>query len=504
MKLPLVLRGFIDEYTETIEFVRIVQSEYETGPDPNRPNTLCELLLQLLHAGPHHLPDCSKPELIDSSGQIKLENSPGYRRLCEFVAGNMTWGEANVNDRGDKRTPDSQETRLNNEISPQPTAKKALRDIIKQVLPLVNILICTTAAAASGNYTEFLEKADVCVVEEAGAMSCPEVFAGWRGIGQVLIASGDTPQFGPFELGYAKHKFQEYVYTSTLDMIKTAGYPIFQLNTQHRAIDGQYDPVYSTFYKDIKLILSPDSQHPSNHPDAQRVEAAFVADCVGLQASHADRIIPMFINVPNSDCDQVGTSRRNPEQTEAALRVVEKLISCNIKHSDILVIGAYRAEFIELRRNIPEDVFVTTVDTAQGRERSYVVLVFSTTEKTGLGFTGNPHRLCVSMSRQMAFLALIGDIETVKNAKYAGTSLNIYLERIHEYFVTHKRVGKYRDIKALQDTTHDPQPSIDEVRDEEEERLQAQVDAAIAALRDYQASKAKKSAAEMGEDSGLV
>lgn len=104
----------------------------------------------------------------------------------------------------------------------------------------------------------------------------------------------------------------------------------------------------------------------------------------------------MLINVPNSDCDQVGTSRRNSEQTEAALRVVEKLISCNIKHSDILVIGAYRAEFIELRRKIPEDVLVTTVDTAQGRERSYVVLVFSTTEKTGLGFTGNPHRLCVS------------------------------------------------------------------------------------------------------------
>lgn len=103
-----------------------------------------------------------------------------------------------------------------------------------------------------------------------------------------------------------------------------------------------------------------------------------------------------------------------------------------------------------------------------------------------------------------AFLALISDIETVKNEKYAGTSLNIYLERIHEYFVTHKRVGNYRDIKALQDTTHDPQPSIDEVRDEEEERLQAQVDAAIAALRDYQASKAKKSTAEMGEDSGLV
>ena len=239
---------------------------------------------------------------------------------------------------------------------------------------------------------------------------------------------------------YARHKFQEYLYTSTFDTIKTAGHPVFQLNTQHRAIDGQFDPVYKIFYKDVKPILSSESRHPSNHPGAQRVEAAFVADCAGLQASLADHIIPMFINVPRSDCKQIRTSRRNPEQAEAAFRVVEKLVSCGIKQSDIMVIGAYRAELIKLGDKIPEEVLVATIDIAQGQERSYVVLVFSTTEKTGLGFTGSPHRLCVALSRQKAFLALVGDIDTVRNAIYAGTCLNFYLKKIHEYLMAHKRV----------------------------------------------------------------
>jgi hypothetical protein len=71
--------------------------------------------------------------------------------------------------------------------------------------------------------------------------------------------------------------------------------------------------------------------------------------------------------------------------------------------------------------------------------------------------------------------------------------------------IAHKRVGNYKDIKkALQDTANAPQPSTDGVHDEEEARLQAEADAAIAALREYQASKTKTPAAQSSEDSDLV
>lgn len=478
VRSPLVLRGSIDEYAEMVELVRIVESRFESGPDPNRPNTLCELLLQLLQAGPHHLPDCSKPELVSFANKIVFEKSPGYHRLKKFIAGDLTWDEANAKDRAEEGVPEPQARKLEGELSPQSTAKKAVQDIMKKVRPLVDILICTTAAAATGNWAECVEDADVCIVEEAAAMSCPEVFAAWRGIGQVLIVSGDSNQFGPFDLRYEAHKFQEYLSTSTLHTVKTAGYPIFQLTTQHRAIDGQFDLVYKTFYPNAKP-LSPENLHPRNHPDARRVEEAFVKDCAGLLASPADLIIPMFINVPYSHTSQSGPSRQNAEQAEAVLRVVEKLISRGVDESEIMVIAAYRAEFIAIRKQIPEEtskISVLTVDVAQGQERPYVVLVFSTTKETGLGFTGDPHRLCVALSRQKAFLALVGDIGTVKTMKPSGT--RFYLEKIHQYLESHGRVVDYKHIN-------------NEIRDEEEERLQAEVDAAIAKLKEYQASKAK-------------
>lgn len=353
VQLPLVLRVYRNDQAEVSDLVRIVESQYNCGPDPKRRNTLCELLLQLLDAGPHSLPTSSKSGLIELAAMIKSENKGSFRKLRRFVAGELTWAEANL-------TAGTE--------NPKMTANNALENIVSHILPNINVLICTTATAARSTYSEFVQTADICQNEEAGATSCPQIFAGWRGIGQSLILSGDSAQFGPYTLDYLQRKcvFSQYLATSTLDMIKRGGYPVFQLNTQHRAIDGQFDPVYKAFYSNLESIESPHSQHPDKHPDAQRVEAAFVADFSRLQPSLAGRIVPMFIDVPGSVCEQVTTSRRNPKQNKAASYVVQKLINCDIQSSDIMVIAAYRAERIELCKMIPEDVLVTTADAVQG------------------------------------------------------------------------------------------------------------------------------------------
>lgn len=477
VQFPLVLRASGNELAELNELLCIIESRYEIVPDPNRPNTLCELLLQLLDAGPYRLPTFSKSGLTELAAAIKSQDSEGFRKLRGFVAGEMTWAEANL-------APMTK--------NPMMTANEALVDIISRILRNVNILVCTAATATKQAYGKFVQTADLCQSEEAGATSCPQIFAGWRGVGQPLILSGDSAQFSPYTHDFLQIKciFWQYLDTSILDMVKRGGYPVFQLNTQHRAIDGQFDPVYENFYRSFQPIESPHSQHPNNHPDAQRVEAAFVLDFAGLQASPAGRIVPMFIHVPGSTCDQAGTSRHNPKQNKAASYVVKKLISCGIQPGDIMVIGAYHAENIELRKTIREDVLVTTADAVQGHERSYVVLVFSTTRDSGPGFTKNPRRLCVSMTRHKAFLALVGDIETVN---YPSDSRVDCLASIHQYFVTNQRVGTYGDAQeAVQEQAEIPSPFNSDGSDEEEERLKAEVEAAVAALNNYRASKSNK------------
>lgn len=537
---PLVLRAYGNEHAEMMDFVYLVGEGFKSGGGRTRSNSLCHLLLQLLGAGPHHLPEFSKSELIGLATSIKDDASEGFEKLRRFVAGSLTWNEAN--DLGKKLNQedsmqqhdgsskdigleevyphdDFESGKTSKQTSEQKVSGKqaghmkqaqdALKQIIDLALPLVNVLMCTTATAAGNAYKTFVAEADLCQNEEAGATSFPQIFSGWRGIGQPLIISGDGAQFGPFMRDYKKHMFREFLATSTLDMIKSGGYPVFHLNTQHRAIDGQFNPVYENFYRHFKSIESPKTQHPDNHPDAQRVEASFVADFAGLEPSPAGLILPMFIHVPNSVCESMGKSKYSPQQTKAALYVVQKLIASDVPPNAIMVIGAYRAQIMELRKSIThEDVLVTTADGVQGQERLYVVFVFGTNKDVGPGFTNNSNRLCVSMSRQKYFLALVGDIDTVdyENFDPSGKDDTVYLARIHKYFVTNQRVGTFGKTKELVRDQAEPatKPFTVDVGDEKEVRLFAQVQAAIVALKDYQASKSKKPVVESIPDSELT
>lgn len=506
---PLVLRAYGSHDSEMMEFVHIVRTGSESRTDRTRSNTLSQLLLQLLEVADHSLPAFSKSGLTDLAAAIKSQDSEGFQKLRRFVAGQLTWDEANQTS-DTLNAEGSEDTGLNNKLQSQRTAKNGLMEIVSHIVPLVNILICSTAAATSKTYKEFVDAADLCQNEEAGATPCYQVFAGWRGIGQPLIISGDGAQFGPHRPSYVSHVFQNYMAISTLDMIKNGGYPILHLTTQHRAIDGQFGPVYENFYGDFTSIRSLASQHPDNHPDAQKVEAAFVADFPGLQPSPAGRILPMFINVPTSHCEQAKASRQrpkfkgsrhSPKQVMAADYIVRKLTTCDIKPADIMVIAAYRAEFVELRETIQDDVLVATADSAQGQERPYVVFVFSVNKHTGPGFTIEPHRLCVAMSRQKKFLAMVGDIDTVDRRPEDTDTM--YLASIHNYFVANMRVGTYEEVQqAAEDAASVPDPVATDIRDEEEERLQAKLDVAIAAVNDataalnsHKSSKANKPAA---------
>lgn len=67
------------------------------------------------------------------------------------------------------------------------------------------------------------------------------------------MASGDPAQLQPYHREYQRHLCQEALKGSVIDKTRGNGYPILQLNVQHRAIDGQFDVVYEQFYSNFQV-----------------------------------------------------------------------------------------------------------------------------------------------------------------------------------------------------------------------------------------------------------
>lgn len=73
----------------------MISSNYKASPDPSRPNTICELPLQLCEADQHRLPDRSKLDLVELVQDIREDDRKCFQKLRGFVAGNLTWEDAN-------------------------------------------------------------------------------------------------------------------------------------------------------------------------------------------------------------------------------------------------------------------------------------------------------------------------------------------------------------------------------------------------------------------------
>lgn len=55
----------------------------------------------------------------------------------------------------------------------------------------------------------------------------------------------------------------------------------------------------------------------------------------------------------------------------------------------------------------------STVDSFQGREGDIVVVVLGTNSQSGAGFTKDPHRFNVLLTRQRCGLVIVGDLSVV-------------------------------------------------------------------------------------------
>lgn len=96
---------------------------------------------------------------------------------------------------------------------------------------------------------------------------------------------------------YRMFKVQDYMAVSLLDTAKTAGYPVYQLNTHHRAVNDLFHVIHEICDEDFGTINSPASQQSDNHPDALLVKLVLIKEFLEMQLSPEERILPVFLHV---------------------------------------------------------------------------------------------------------------------------------------------------------------------------------------------------------------
>ena len=110
------------------------------------------------------------------------------------------------------------------------------------------------------------------------------------------------------------------------------------------------------------------------------------------------------------------TSRENELEASVVKKIVSDFLRMGIPEREIGVITPYDDQVDLLKRLLPEDIKISTVDAFQGKEKEVIVISFVRSNREGdLGFLEDLRRLNVSITRARSKLVMIGDFSTLSS-----------------------------------------------------------------------------------------
>ncbi|EXM17002.1 P-loop containing nucleoside triphosphate hydrolase [Fusarium oxysporum f. sp. vasinfectum] len=392
-------------------------------------------------------PDAS-PELHKI--QQAWDNRAELKGLRDLVMGKMSWAE----------------------YSKTPNHDGAISGMMKSVRDVADFL-CSTPANAARKPLKFwkAEFAKGLAVDEAGNMHRADLYGLWGNTLLPCLLAGDPRQLTPTVMttneedaaGNPLNRFAEDGLLSPLAFFVATGIPVYRLKTQLRMADGMFDMISRIIYPDVPFKYGPGSQVglPA-HKIGRDVEAFLRGKFSALSPSPAGKLLPVFVHCEGSRVftDPRTLSKRSPDQVKITLDLLAELVrATKIDASRIVCIAPYAANIglIEkMRKGREYDVLqgmaeASTVDSFQGQEGDLAVVILGTAHpRPGPGFTCNPKRLNVMLSRQKSALIVVGDINVATgDARYriidettgsvsvvVGKSLN----GVYNEFRTTKRV----------------------------------------------------------------
>jgi len=142
----------------------------------------------------------------------------------------------------------------------------------------------------------------------------------------------------------------------------------------------------------------------------------------------------------------------NYRSAEEVIKLIRHYINKkNLKPEEITVVTPYEAQVQLLEDRIEQEfgtlgaIAVTTIDSYQGGQNRAVILDFVRSNRSGkLGFTGDPHRLNVALSRAEDYLSIVWDSRTLVDEPYRRQTEQEITARaqfrlIQQYFIKNGR-----------------------------------------------------------------
>jgi hypothetical protein len=236
-------------------------------------------------------------------------------------------------------------------------------------------------------------------------------------------------------------------------------WPYIHQTQQHRTAPGQFrlanEIIYGgkvTIGEKIRLI---------DFPESIAIEKFLLSQNYGLKPSPPGEVLPVFTDISDSFCYVVpgGTSRANSGTAYTVFQVVRTLKKAvpDLQNHEIVVLAPYcqqrRGILLQICKSGEFAVIqVATVTGYHGWENKYVVCDFTVAANLGgkVGFVAERHRLAVALTRQVAFLWIIGDSRCTSQDKADKKKDNKKAEHIQDE--EHLDDDFKYDLKVLDDT----------------------------------------------------
>ena len=118
-----------------------------------------------------------------------------------------------------------------------------------------------------------------------------------------------------------------------------------------------------------------------------------------------------FVDVPPSATQ----SARNAGEASVVATLVNALHARGLALTDVAVLTPFRAQLRELKRVLPADAELSTIDRFQGKDAACVLVSFARADASS-GLLADPRRLNVALSRARRMLILVGAREALASA----------------------------------------------------------------------------------------
>ncbi|KAL0936330.1 DNA helicase [Colletotrichum truncatum] len=301
-------------------------------------------------------------------------------------------------------------------------------------------MFCNEARVAKWN----AGKARAVAFDEAANMTRGDIIQVWGNDLLPCLFGGDPKQLPPAVMTREEKTAEGHVYNqlsrdatvSGLEFLQASGIPVYRLRKQLRMTKALWDMVGGIIYSDQPIVYGDQCDiHLPQYEIGRRLESYIQSQYPDVRTPAENTFSPLFIHCEGTSVftNPVTHGKKSDDQVTVALDFASDFVKEKaVDASKVIVLAPYKdnVQLIEQRRkqekyaNLAAMRPASSIDAFQGQEADIVIVVMGTRAlNPGPGFTKDPRRLNVLLTRQRCGLVMIGDINVAgsmvkpKNAK---------------------------------------------------------------------------------------